>query len=79
MTSSISVLTLDSDDVREYLNCDERRARQIMGMAVRGKFTESIMDSFWNVIDTCDVILEHEDKTTQNAYEKIGKEMENTK
>ncbi len=74
--SSIAVLTLDSEDIREHLNCDEKRVHQIMGMAVRGEFTDAIMDSFWDTIDAFDGILKTEDRTTLQVYEQLGKKLE---
>ncbi len=72
----ISVLTLSSEDIKNHLDCDEKRVHQIMGMAVRGKFTDSMMNSFWDVIDAFDGILETEDEPTVQAYEKMGRELE---
>ena len=73
---SIPVLTLDSEDIKERLNCDERRIHQIMGMARAGKFTDMIMESFWQTIDACNDILESEDESGKTCYENLGKELE---
>ncbi len=73
---SISVLTLSSEDIKEHLKCDEKRVHQIMGMAARGKFADSLIDSFWQVIDDLNITLESEDESIKKVYEKIGKELE---
>jgi hypothetical protein len=77
--TSISVLTLDSDDIKGHLECNERRAHQIMGMAREGKFAEIIMDSFWETIDVCNDILDCEDESGKTFYEKLGRELEDAK
>ena len=77
--ASISVLTLDSDDIKGHLECNERRVHQIMGMAKEGKFADIIMDSFWETIDACNNILDCEKEFIKTFYEKLGRELEDAK
>ena len=76
MTNSISVLTLDGDDIQGHLKCDEKRMYQILGMARAGKFSDMIMDSFWMTIDVCDDLLRCEDDSVKACYENLGRELE---
>ncbi len=76
--TSISVLTLDSDDIKNRLNCTEKRVHQIMGMAYEGKFTDLIIDDFWRTIDACDVTLDTMDEAVTSIFEKLGRNLEDS-
>ena len=73
--TSISVVTLSSEDITAHLKCDEKRMHQIIGMAKNGKFTDAMMEQFWTVIDVFDTILDNESQSYQDAYEQLGRDM----
>lgn len=85
--SSVIILVLDKSDIESQLESyfeDEeftkkqqtKRINQIFGMAKSGKFTDIVMNDFWESIDTCNNIIEDYDDKTQKYYEDLGVKIE---
>lgn len=70
--ASVNVLTLDSDDIKGHLNCNDKTVNRILGMAKDGKFSDIIMDDFWLTIETCANALKNYSQSAKEYYEKLG-------
>ncbi len=71
--SSVCVLVLDFDDIKDHLKCSDKEAYQILGTAKRGKFSDCIMEDFWLTIEAMRHTVKDSTPETRKYYEELGK------